>query len=542
HGPPEVVGSLGTGSFNARHLDLGVRGGHDGFGYNPDLSDFHTDGFRAHSHAQRLNGNAKLDFTLGTGGKLTVLLNTVSLPEAQDPQGLTWQQFEADPAQAAPSALTYNTRKSVHQSQAGAVYTQTIDEHQSLRFMVYNGQRTVQQFLSIPVTAQASPLSSGGVVDLATIYGGGDLRWTWQGALGGRPLDFTTGLAYDWENQHRLGYNDFVGNTLGVVGALRRNEQDDVYNFDQYAQASWQFAVPWSLMLGVRHSVVNFASNDQYLTAANPGDSGRVSYGATNPVAGLMYDVSAQWHLYAAYGAGFETPSFSELGYRPDAASGLNFGLQPAHSHNAELGSKWRLADGARLDFAVFNADTRDEIAVLSSAGGRTIYQNVGRSERRGAELGLHLPFANAWQFDVAYTYLQARFLDSFSTCTSALACTVPADTRMPGVPRDLLHAQLRWGGNLGWHAGLSIDAAGAVSANDAGTLIAPGYAIAGVNAGYVTETPRYAIAPFLRVDNLFNQRYIGSVIVNQASGGSFEPAPGRNFWLGLNVRFRDSD
>lgn len=541
HGPPEVLSSLDTGSFDSRHLDLGVRGGHGGFGYNFDLSDFRTDGFRDHSRAERINANAKLDFKVGERGKLSVLLNTVSLPEAQDPQGLTWQQFVNDPAQAAPSALQFNTRKSVHQTQAGAVYTQTLSDHQSLRFMTYNGQRTVEQFLSVPVAAQTSPLSSGGVVDLDTIYGGGDLRWSWQGALGGRPFDFTTGLAYDWENQHRSGYNNFVGTTLGVVGALRRSEQDDVYNFDQYAQASWKFDPRWSLALGARHSLVNFQSSDQFITPQNPDDSGRVSYGSTNPVAGLMYDLSSNWHLYAAYGEGFETPTFSELGYRPDGQNGLNFALQPARSHNGEVGSKWRFAQGGRLDLALFEADTKDEIAVLSSSGGRTIYQNIGHSERRGAELGLHLPLASAWRLDLAYTWLQARFLDAFSTCPGIASCTVPADTRMPGVPRNLLHAALNWTGSSGWHAGFTVDAAGAVSANDAGTLLAPGYAIAGINAGYTVRTARYDIAPFVRIGNLFDQKYIGSVIVNQSSGGSFEPAPGRTFWLGVNVRFRNA-
>lgn len=540
--PPELLASLDSGSFDSRLLDLGARGRYGSMGYNFDLSDFRTDGFRDHSRAERVNGNAKLDFTLGRGGKFTVLLNTVSLPEAQDPQGLTWQQFLADPAQAAPSALTYNTRKSVHQTQAGAVYDQAPGAHQSLRFMVYNGQRTVQQFLSVPVVTEANPLSSGGVVDLATIYGGGDLRWSWKGTLAGEPLDFTAGLAYDWENQHRLGYNNFVGNTLGVVGALRRNEQDDVYNFDQYAQASWKFSPRWSFMLGARHSVVRFRSADQYFTAQNPDDSGRVNYGSTNPVAGLMYDVSRHWHLYAAYGEGFETPTFSELGYRPDGESGLNFALQPARSRNAEFGSKWNLADGARLDLALFNAATRDEIAVLSSAGGRTIYQNIGRSERRGAELGLHLPLAKAWHIELAYTYLQARFLDAFSTCATPATCTIPADTGMPGVPRNLLHVGLGWQGSSGWHAGLSVDAAGPVTANDAGALRAPGYMITGINAGYVVDTARYEFAPYLRVSNLLGQRYIGSVIVNQASGGSFEPAPGRNFWIGINMRFRNPD
>lgn len=210
-----------------------------------------------------------------------------------------------------------------------------------------------------------------------------------------------------------------------------------------------------------------------------------------------------------------------------------------SRSHNAELGSKWLFEDGGKLDIALFEANTSDETGVLSSAGGRTIYQNVGSSRRRGVEAGLQLPLGDEWTLDAAYTYLDARFLDAFGNCGGPAGCTVRANARMPGVPRQLLNARLRWRGALGWHAGLQIGAAGAVSANDAGTIVAPGYVVAGVNAGYVLDTGRYQIVPFARIDNIFDLTYIGSVIVNQSSGSSFEPAPGRTFYLGIKVTLR---
>lgn len=529
--PPEILGGFGAGSYGTYRTDIGARGTQGGFGYNLDLADFVTDGYRAHSRAERINGNAKLDFKTGHGGKLIVLVNSVSLPQAQDPQGLTWNQYLADPRQAAPSALLYDTRKSVHQTQGGAVYTQDIGEHQELRALVSYGQRGVQQFLSVPAGAQVNPLNSGGVVDLDGEYGGSDLRWTWRGELAGRPLDFAAGLAWDREDQHRRGYENFIGETLGIVGALRRDEQDDVYDFDQYAQGMWRFADDWSLTMGVRHSTVRFSSLDHYVTADNPDDSGNVAYGATTPVAGLLFRVSGNWHLYASWGNGFETPTFNELAYRPDGASGLNFALQPARSHNGEIGSKWRFDNGGKLELALFQADTDDELATLDSSGGRTTYQNVGHARRRGAELGLDLPLAAQWQLHAAYTFLDARFLDAFND--------VAAGARIPGVPRQLLDADVEWGGEQGWHAAMQVDAASAVNANDDSTLTAPGYAVVGLNAGYVLDRGRCKVAPFARIDNLFDRRYIGSVIVNQTSGGSFEPAPGRTLFVGINVTWR---
>ncbi len=536
--PSEVLGSVGAGSDGVWRVDTGARGTNGSFGYNVDLSEFHTDGYRDHSSATRTNGNAKLDFKVGNDGKLTLLFNTVSMPEALDPQGLTQQQFDTDPRQASPSALTFDTRKSVHQAQSGAVYTQQLGDGQSLNILAYFGQRSVQQFLSVPVIAQGNPVSSGGVVALDTQYAGTDFRWAWVGALAGQPFNLITGIAYDRENQSRLGYENFIGDTLGVVGALRRNEQDDVYNIDEYAQGNWHFTPLWSLTLGARHTEVRFSSLDHYITATNPDDSGRVAYGSTDPVGGLMFDVRPDWHVYVSFGRGFATPTFSELGYRI-GGSGLNFALQPSRSRNAEIGSKWLLTGGGNLEIALFEANTSDETGVLSSLGGRTIYQNVGRSRRRGAEVGLHLPLGDALSIDAAYTYLDARFLDAFGDCSGPAGCAVAAGARMPGVPRQMLNAGLRWSGTLGWHAGLQVDAAGAVSADDAGTVAAPGYVIAGVDAGYVLDTAHCQIVPFVRIDNLFDRKYIGSVIVDQANGGNFEPAPGRSFFAGVKVTLR---
>ena len=536
--PSAVIGNAGIGSHGVWRLDASARGAHGDVGYNVDISKFHTDGFRDHSRADRIKSNAKLDLKIGNSGKLTLLLNTVSMPLAQDPQGLTLNQVEDDPRQAAPSALLYNTRKSVRQNQGGATYTQQLGGGHSLQLLAYYGQRSVQQFLSVPVGAQTNPLSSGGVVDLDTTYSGTDLRWTWKGHLSGQPFDLAAGITYDRSEQLRSGHENFVGQTLGVVGALRRNEQDNVYNIDQYAQGTWRFAPRWSLTLGARHSVVRFSSVDHYITASNPDDSGRVAYRSTDPVTGLMFDVRPDWHLYGSYGHGFATPTFSELGYHPEG-SGLNFSLQPSRSHNAEIGSKWRFENGGKLEIALFQINTSDETGVLSSSGGRTIYQNVGSSRRRGIEVGLRLALAEEWTLDTAYTYLDARFLDAFGECGRPNGCTVAANARMPGVPRQLLNARLRWGGELGWHAGLQIDAAGAVLANDAGTLVAPGYAIAGINAGYVFDTGQYQIVSFARIDNLFDIDHIGSVIVGQANGASFEPAPGRTFYVGVKITRR---
>jgi iron complex outermembrane receptor protein len=47
-----------------------------------------------------------------------------------------------------------------------------------------------------------------------------------------------------------------------------------------------------------------------------------------------------------------------------------------------------------------------------------------------------------------------------------------------------------------------------------------------------------WPLRAFLRVDNVFDKRYVGSVIVNEGSGRFFEPAPGRSWAVGLDARY----
>ncbi|MEO8525022.1 MAG: TonB-dependent receptor, partial [Caldimonas sp.] len=336
-GPPQFGFSVAGGSDGAVRYGVKASGSSGSFGYLISASDFRTDGYRDHSAVERRLGNVKLTVKPDDASKLTLVVNSVDLPKAQDPLGLSRAQFEANPRGVDPSAIAFNTRKTVDQTQLGLVYERRIDDVNSLRALVYTGHRNTEQFQSIPVATQANPLNPGGVIALGRDYRGTDLRWTMKTTLAGAPFSLVGGIAYDVLAEHREGFQNFVGTVTGVEGALRRDEDNQVSSFDQYLQASWQFAPRWTLNAGVRHSSVSFDSTDHYIVGTNPNDSGSVRYGATLPVVGVMFAASDSVHLYATAGRGFETPTLNELAYRPNGATGLNLALQAAHSDSFEV-------------------------------------------------------------------------------------------------------------------------------------------------------------------------------------------------------------
>lgn len=534
---PGLVRATGAyGSDASRRVSVEANDRSDTFGWLAGAQHFATHGYREHSAAERNTLHGKLAFDRGAT-QATLVVDALAAPNAQDPGGLDRTQFARDPSQAAPTSLLFDTRKSVEQRQFGAVV-----EHAArigtLRAMAYAGRREVEQFLAIPVGTQSNPSSGGGVIDLRAPYAGIDVRWTSAEA----PLQWVAGISYDRQRQDRRGYENFVGDVPGVRGALRADQADRVDAFDPYLQATWQAGDAWSLTAGVRHSRVRFVSEDHYITAGNPDDSGRATYSSTSPVLGARWRLNASVAFYAAYGEGFETPTFNELQYRSDGGSGLNFALDAARTRSAEAGMKISRG-GLRTELALFRADTDDELTVATSAGGRTTFQNAGHARRTGLELSGAIPLGDAWLAEFAMTFLDARFTDGFLACAGTPCTTpnvpVPAGRRIPGIPRTAAQAALRWGGDLGWHARAEGIYVGAVSVNNFDDERAPAYAVFGASAGYGFAAGDGEGRVFLAVDNLGDRTYVGSVIVNESNRRYYEPAPGRGFTVGVEWRWR---
>ncbi len=542
-GRPKLSTSLAAGSDGIARGGLTLSGSSGAFGYLIDASAFKTDGYRAHSAAERRLANLKLTWKPDDASKLSWVVNSVSLPKAQDALGLSRAQFDADPRGVDASAIAFDTRKAVDQTQTGLVYERRLDGANTLRATAYSGRRDTAQFQSIPAATQANPLHPGGVISLARDYGGADLRWTTRTTILDRPFTLIAGAAYDTLREHRLGNLNFIGTTLGVAGALRRDEINKVWNFDQYLQATWQVSARWNLNLGVRRSRVHFVSTDRYIVASNPDDSGGVVYAATSPVVGLMFKATDALHLYATYGRGFETPTLNELAYRPNGATGLNFALQPSRSENAEVGVKTRLARWGELNVALFESRTRDELVTLTNVGGRSTYQNASATRRRGLEAAWSIEIVESLRTQLAYTWLDARYTRPFATCTAAPCAVanvqIPAGNRIPGIARQALYASAGWTPEFGLRGGVELRMLSRVYVNDTNSDAAAGYAIPSANIGYVVRHGAWELGSFARVDNLSGRRYAGSVIVNEGNARFFEPAPGATWTTGIQLATR---
>ena len=546
-GGPDTVAEVSTtfGSFGTQREALRLSGQQGALQYNVSATHFATDGSRDHSAATRDGVNGKLKYTLTDATKVTLVLNSVRLPDAQDPLGLTRAEFNANPKQASPAALQFNTRKSVQQNQGGLILEHRIDNVQSVKVTGWSGTRETVQYQAIPVATQTPITHPGGVIGLERRYQGLDAQWTAKTQLLDRPFTVTAGATTDRLQEHRQGWQNFTGTggaqVLGVEGALRRDEQNRLRSMDEYVQAAWEFG-PASVTAGARHSEVRFESQDHFIVGANGDDSGSKKFSATTPVLGLVVHATDALNLYASAGRGFETPTFNEISYRP-SGPGLNFTLQSAKSRQWELGAKAELSKQWRLNLAVFEARTSDELVVLSNVGGRSTFQNAGQTLRRGVEASLVGRWGEGWSTQLAATALDATYRNSFLTC-GAPPCSTPtvvvnAGNRIPGIPQTMLFGELAWQhrpSGLGLAA--EVRHTGRIQVDDRNTDAAPAATVLALRASLQQALGRWALREFIRVDNVTDRRYAGSVIVNEGNSRFFEPAPGRNWLAGVTAAY----
>jgi iron complex outermembrane receptor protein len=101
-----------------------------------------------------------------------------------------------------------------------------------------------------------------------------------------------------------------------------------------------------------------------------------------------------------------------------------------------------------------------------------------------------------------------------------------------------MLAVALRHGGETGWRASLQGEYLSDVVVDDLGSDAAPAYAVFAASVGYAVELESGQLDAFARIDNLFDRRHVGSVIVNDANGRWFEPAAGRTLMLGFDWRW----
>ena len=536
---PEVGATVMFGSYDTKRQIMNAAGVVDGVEYLLNASNFESDGYRDNSESDKQAATAKFKFNISEDTKLTTLVNWFD-QDAQDPLGLDRARAFNNSTRdsVVPAALFANTSVSRSHTQVGFNLEHAFNDNNKISLIPYVGTRRNAQILTTSPTATTLATTNARLSEIDREFYGTDARWDNSGNLGTMPYNVSFGITYGKSSDDRLDTN-VLGSGL-PINVLNRREENISTNFDRYVQGKLTVLPSVDLHAGVRRTKVRLEVKDDFIsgTGSNGNNSGSVSYEKTTPVFGATWKVSPTVNLYANYGKGFETPTFIEAAFNTTAANATpNLSLKPSKSENFEIGAKTFLSDNTQANLTLFHIKTNDEIVTNQTLAGRSTFANANSTKRTGAEFSLDSDFDYGISTFFSYSLLNAKFDSDFTPTGGTI---IQSGNRIPGTYRSQIYGEIAWQFEpVGFMMALEGRHNSKVYVNDRNTDTAPSYTIFNLRAGFEQNLTHWQFKEYVRVENMFDKEYIGSIRVNDGNALFFEPGADRNYLLGLSAAYK---
>ena len=536
---PEASTQIFAGSYGLTRTSFQASGRAGSVGIVADYSNFGIEGYRVNSAAQRKQLNTVMTWDVKEDTKARFILNSFDMPYAQDPLGLTLAEFNQDAALAGSGAERFLTRKAVAQNQLGTVLEHKVDKDLDLMARIYTGDRQNLQHQVGTLTSGVWSATGAWTGLNRNFYGTGLQAKGRRSFADGSGIDWVLGMDYDSSKELRKGGTTRNGLQTAAINDTR-NELNKAVNRDFFAQLNWHFDEKWTFTTGARNSKVVLSSKDNYITSSSPDGSGEVTYKATSPVVGLTFHANDALNLYVNTGNGFETPTLSEVAYSTSGAAGttlvetFNKNILASKSHHQEAGLKWKPNSSTQLDAAIFHIYTDNEITTKLSSSGKTVFQNASKTNRDGFELAFRQAIDPHWRTQLSFTWMTVTYEQRFRTFPTS-STYVNVGNALPAIPQRQFFGNLTWTQNEqsskpgsftpGMELAADFVGRSKIFANDLNTFQASGYSMVNIRAQQKYKWGPFNTTTYAGIDNLFERKAVGSVIVNQASSQFFEPA-----------------
>ena len=503
------------------------------------LSRTTLDGFRQYSRADVRQLVGALDYALGAGTSLAFRASHAELPEALNPGALTPAEYAANRDSAAASNILRGANKSLLQSQYSLRLHHADKTWGDWSAVAY----VVRRFLDNPLATPPAGTAAANVGTYSTLN-----RWVTGARLDGarslclcggedRAPRLAAGLDIQRSLDIRRNWRATAGARKALTDTLQLNQSESVSSVGPFATLTWSPTARLALSAGARWDQLRFAVADHFLVD-KVDNSGTRDMTAASGHLGATWIVSGAFVPYANYSTAFETPTTTELNARPDGTGGFNPDLGPQRIRTVEGGARGAVGSRVNYTLSVFQTYADDAIIQYLETNGRAYFRNAGLTRNTGAEVGIAARVASWLDATAAWTESRYRFV-RYRVPNKAVTDTLDGKA-LAGVPDRFVRFGVRakWGST-------SVDADHTWSArmygDDKNTIKVDDWGKGALNlrATWTGQTSAVRFEPFVAVNNVFNAHYVGAVTLNGALSRVLEPAPLRNYYLGMGVEWR---
>ena len=404
---------------------------------------------------------------------------------------------------------------------------------------------------------------------------GGTLQSAFNNDLFGHENNFVFGTSYDYATVHFESDTE-LGQMLpdrgtrgsGILikdGRVRLNTSTESYSF--FFSNHFSVTDALTIMFSGRYNHTSLTMKNQFIDGEDKL-SGHHNFDRFNPAAGFTYKFAEPLTVYGSYSESSRVPTPMKLSCadQDDPCKLPNaFVADPPLAQVVaktwEAGFRGDLTEFMEKGDLKWNLGffhTTNHSDIIFNRGGDSIsegfFSNIGQTRRYGIEAGLTANYQELfsdidnWHFSANYTYLNARFMDSFviqNPLDNNLASRVKRGDRIPGLPEHIFKASL--GVDLWQRWSIAID-----------TLYSGDQFLRGDEANETSRLGGYWIfnartevkvtdnvTLFGSIDNIFDRKYktfgvygdATEVLGDDFNNGQFvSPGAPRAGWIGIKL------
>ncbi|MCK9636489.1 TonB-dependent receptor [Methylobacter sp. Wu8] len=406
---------------------------------------------------------------------------------------------------------------------------------------------------------------------------GGTLQTAFAQDLFKHKNNLTVGTSYDYAETHfasdtELGsLTDTRGTTQSgiFVDESRVRLHSNTSTVGVFLTDSFSITDDLTATVAGRYNYSHINMEDKYIKDPAKTLDGSHTFERLNPSAGLTYQIRDNLNVYGSYSESARAPTPMELSCAdPSAPCKLPNSFVADPPLEQVVANTWEggfrgdldklLGEGnLKWNLGYFNTINYNDIIFRRDASSGLISQgyfsNVGKTRRYGIEAGTTVNYPQLfsgiddWHFSTNYTYLNARFLDSFdiqNPMDTSQAMAVTKGNRIPGIPEHIYKAALSV--DLWQRVSLGIDGiySGDKYFRGDEANVTPqltGYWLFNAKAEYKV-TKNFAV--FGKVDNIFDKNYnsfgvygqVNEVFPQFDNNRFVSPGAPRAGWIGVRL------
>lgn len=511
---PSVSMRNSIGSYDLRKSYVQWNTNIDGRRLNGYASYLSTDGYRNHNSMEIIRLGTNADLYSSSTDLVDVTFSWLAKPKAQHPGSLNKEAVDSARTQARSSFLQTNSGEKAYQGQGGIRWQHT-SGNLNVESTLYGIRRLLENRLPF------------GYITLERWAGG--LRNTTQYALTDR-WDISGGFDLSYQHDNRLERNNVNGQAGDQVSI---DQLEEVLNTAGFMQTTYEIN-RWRFTGSLRYDWLEFSAEDHRADTASTFEdrSGTRNFSAISPYAGIQYNTNSI-RYFANFGTAFQSPTTTELVNNPEGQAGYNPKLAPQRSVGGEAGIATLGSYNISSELALFYIHVNNLLLPYTGPDDETFFENAGSTRHMGIEWKLHWR-PQPWPLAVtgSYSFTNAQFVDFPETDVE--------DNRVPGVPEHMVDARAVWRPN-NWRVTGEVQWSDAYPANNSNTAQADSYTNLQltVSRDIVVMNGDLSLEPFFQVQNMLDQQYSSSVVVNAFGGRFYEPAPPRTWKAGFSISWK---